>query len=301
MVQGECAAQHDWFTTLLTFGLCCGLVISYAPQHYRIVSSGTSMGLSPLFLLLGSTSAAAGMLNMVTLQWHIIRCCRILPWGNCAEMSAGILQVGLQWLLFTMILVLYMAYYPQEQKYEVDVTYDALASSRKSSKKRDQWRTSIVISWIVAVDFVVISATTIYLLANTPLSPSPTDPLPDRISSWATILGISSALLAAVQYTPQLIHTYNIKLVGALSIPMMLIQTPGAVLMVLSIALRPGTNWTSWATFAVAGIMQGSLLMMCLAWKVRQKRLGVDDFGQHIEVSGDSHAPANEDTPLLRS
>jgi hypothetical protein len=35
------------------------------------------------------------------------------------------------------------------------------------------------------------------------------------------------------------------KLVGALSIHMMLIQTPGGILMVTSIALRKGTNWTS--------------------------------------------------------
>ncbi|KIJ90352.1 hypothetical protein K443DRAFT_116712, partial [Laccaria amethystina LaAM-08-1] len=49
---------------------------------------------------------------------------------------------------------------------------------------------------------------------------------------------VSSALLAAIQYAPQLLHTYKAKVVGALSIPMMLIQSPGAVLMVLSIALR---------------------------------------------------------------
>ena len=48
-----------------------------------------------------------------------------------------------------------------------------------------------------------------------------------------------------VQYTPQLLHTFRIKHVGALSIPMMLIQTPGGILMVISVALRPGTDWTS--------------------------------------------------------
>jgi uncharacterized protein with PQ loop repeat len=52
---------------------------------------------------------------------------------------------------------------------------------------------------------------------------------------------VSSALLAALQYTPQLKHTFEMKLVGALSIPMMMIQTPGAILMVLSIALRYGS------------------------------------------------------------
>ena len=49
---------------------------------------------------------------------------------------------------------------------------------------------------------------------------------------------MSSATLAALQYAPQIVHTYRMKLVGALSIPMMLIQTPGAIFMVLSIALR---------------------------------------------------------------
>lgn len=52
--------------------------------------------------------------------------------------------------------------------------------------------------------------------------------------------------------------------------------------MVLSIALRPGTNWTSWATFAVAGIMQGTLLVMCICWKFRQRKLGLDDFGNSL-------------------
>ncbi|KAF8627148.1 hypothetical protein AX17_006365 [Amanita inopinata Kibby_2008] len=289
----ECIAKHDWFTALLTFGLCCGLVISYVPQHYRIISTGTSVGLSPWFLLLGSTSAAAGMLNMVTLQWHIVRCCRVLPLGSCVEMSAGIIQVGLQWLMFTMILVLYMIYYPHALRYggsAYDYATLAPPSSKVAVRKGDEWRTSIILAWTVAVHFTIICIITIYLLSTRPVSPSPADPLPPLVSSWATLLGVSSAILAAIQYAPQLVYTYQTKLVGALSIPMMLIQTPGAVLMVLSIALRPGTNWTSWITFAVAGIMQGSLLTMCLVWKVRQRRLGVDDFGRAIGVS----APASE-------
>ncbi len=59
-----------------------------------------------------------------------------------------------------------------------------------------------------------------------------------RLTWWATFLGVSSTLLAAFQYLPQIVHTYRHKLVGALSIPMMCIQTPGAILMVTSIAIR---------------------------------------------------------------
>ena len=88
-----------------------------------------------------------------------------------------------------------------------------------------------------------VATTSTYLLLTLPLSPD--DSLPQKVSTWATLLGVSSAILAAIQYAPQLLHTYRSKLVGALSIPMMMIQTPGGFLMVTSIALRPGTNWTS--------------------------------------------------------
>jgi PQ loop repeat len=59
-----------------------------------------------------------------------------------------------------------------------------------------------------------------------------------QIQLWATFLGVTSAVLAVIQYLPQLIKTYRMKLVGAISIPMMCIQSPGSILMVLSIALR---------------------------------------------------------------
>lgn len=90
---------------------------------------------------------------------------------------------------------------------------------------------------------VFVALTTAYLLGT--VSPSPSGTIPPQISAWATFLGLSSAILATIQYAPQLLHTYRMKLVGALSIPMMMIQTPGGILMVTSIVLRPGTNWTS--------------------------------------------------------
>ncbi|KAF7361132.1 Amine oxidase [Mycena sanguinolenta] len=103
-------------------------------------------------------------------------------------------------------------------------------------------------------------------------------------------LGVSSAILAAIQYLPQISYTWRARLVGALSVPMMCIQSPGAVAMVLNIALslpllvlshtsrRRGINWTSWIIYAVAGLMQFTLLSICLAWKFRQHRFHIDDF-----------------------
>ena len=86
------------------------------------------------------------------------------------------------------------------------------------------------------LDSLLIMFVTFMLLGTQQSSGAPRGS--EQLNLWATFLGVTSTLLAAFQYLPQIIHTYHHKLVGALSIPMMLIQTPGATLMVLSIALR---------------------------------------------------------------
>ncbi|KAJ8520533.1 hypothetical protein ONZ45_g2687 [Pleurotus djamor] len=190
-----------------------------------------------------------------------------------------------------------MIYYPPHLKYVLihqdEDNHDTRSTASsvsllKEPMKREEWKLSIVLSWTVVAHIVLISFTTFFLLLTANPPPSPSTPLPSQVLNWATFLGVTSALLAAVQYAPQIAHTYRHKVVGALSIPMMCIQTPGAILMVTSIALRPGTNWTSWITFAVAGIMQGTLLVMCICWKFRQQRLGLDDFGNPLYESDTS-------------
>ncbi|PBK76096.1 hypothetical protein ARMSODRAFT_950480 [Armillaria solidipes] len=306
----SCTPTHDWFTATLTFGLCTGLVISYVPQHLRIIQKGSSEGFSPWFLFLGSTSSASGLLNMVTMQWGIVRCCRFFSFGSCLEMTAGVIQVGLQWAMFTFIMVLYMIYYPPHLKYsEIDVdAHDSRPIHRrvKTPTFTPEWSQSIFLSWITVAHFAIITITTFFLLLTspTPSASPPVDPttppeyMDKTLANWATFLGVSSALLAAIQYAPQIMHTWRARLVGALSIPMMLIQSPGAVLMVLSIALRPGTNWTSWITFAVAGMMQGTLLILCIMFKIRQRRLHIDDFGEPLTPL-QQYSPLPDEMPGL--
>lgn len=103
------------------------------------------------------------------------------------------------------------------------------------------------------------------LLLNLP----PTTPPHPLLIDLATFLGVSATILAVLQYAPQIYKTYQAKLVGALSIGTMVIQVPGSVLFVLSIALREGTDWTSWLAFAVTGGMQGILLVstVCPAYQ----------------------------------
>ena len=95
-------------------------------------------------------------------------------------------------------------------------------------------------------------------------NPPPHQPRTPLVSIWATFLGVSSAILAAIQYMPQIVRTYRSKLVGALSIPMMCMQSPGAIdrngceycskvcvisvqgaAQLIKLLCRPDTDWTS--------------------------------------------------------
>jgi len=316
-----CRFASDWTENSLTALLIFGLFASYVPQHLRIIRAGTSIGFSPWFLLLGSTSSAAAMLNIITLQYPVIRCCAHMSLGKCIEQTAGVFQVGVQWFLYTVILVLYMLYYPPNLKYiQLDIdTHDARPIYHVRTKlKNSEWRLSVIVSWIVFLHLAIVIVTTCVLLVDSPPSPDPTVPHPPQITLWATFLGVTSGILAGVQYAPQLTRTYHLKLVGALSIPMMVMQSPGGIVMAISIAMRPGTDWTSWVMYAVSAVMQACLLFMCFAWKIRQRRLGIDDFGRPlgeaasegattpseeedgVSVVIEGEETARENTPLLK-
>ncbi|KAF7334465.1 hypothetical protein MVEN_02276000 [Mycena venus] len=179
--------------------------------------------------------------------------------------------------------------------------------SGKPRTRSKLWSLSILLANLTIAHFVLSALLTLFLVLSSPSpvhlpappmpypdpsfpDPNPdASPLPVALARWALYLGVSSALLVAIQYLPQISYTYRARLVGALSVPMMCVQSPGAVAMVLSIALRPGTNWTSWITYAVAGMMQFTLLSICIAWKVQQQRLHINNFG--VPIYPESFSP----------
>ncbi|GAA5875621.1 hypothetical protein JCM8547_000888 [Rhodosporidiobolus lusitaniae] len=372
----QAAFQHNGTGELLSALIAVGLIISYAPQHARIIRSKNSEGFSPLFLLLGATSSASSLANIVTLQWGQIACCQYLSAGQCFESVLGIAQVFVQWFCFNLIFVLYLIYYPLSSKYVRSVPIESsnlphshrkptpfltslvpkfmrsttpagyirtspsgasLSSAADSDSDDDdeegalprggradgrfdprnfllpgqlrrgeivlssEYRHALYLFFLVVLHLLLTFLTTFILLLTLPKAevphPLPVPGEPDNapghsgrehpqeraVRVWATTLGLVSLALACVQYAPQLVLTARRKLVGSLSIPMMLLQTPGSFLFVYTLAVRPGVNYTAWATYFVTGLLQGTLLVLCLMWKKRQARLGVDDWGKKLE------------------
>ena len=84
-----------------------GLLISYLPQHVRIIQRGTSEGISPYFVLLGTTSATSAFANILLLpkSRQDVACCRELETFHCIAGLLGIAQLGIQWICFTFMWV----------------------------------------------------------------------------------------------------------------------------------------------------------------------------------------------------
>ena len=82
--------------------LVVGILFSYLPQHYRIISRRTSQGISPYFILLGTISGTCAFANILVLPASRadVACCGQVSTFECFAGMLGIAQVGVQWSCF---------------------------------------------------------------------------------------------------------------------------------------------------------------------------------------------------------
>lgn len=111
-----------------------------------------------------------------------------------------------------------------------------------------------------------------------------------HLPTWANVLGVMAALLAAVQYIPQIWTTYHLKHVGSLSIPMMCIQTPGGFVFAASLFARLGwAGWSSWGIFVLTATMQGALLSLAIYYEIQANANGTNTSKSPSPLLGRSH------------
>lgn len=142
------------------------------------------------------------------------------------------------------------------------------------------WRTAATVGLVCILHgLVVVSLTAVFYLAA-----------PRHLNSWANFLGVSGALLAAVQYLPQIWTTYHLKHVGSLSIPMMFIQTPGGLVFAASLYARLGAaGWSTWIIYLLASAMQGTVLTMAIYYEIQARNnRNAANGGAYSEIGSDA-------------
>ena len=92
------------YTTSLALLILIGILISYLPQHIKLLTRRSSAGLSPWWVLLGGLGSLAALANILVLprSRQDVVCCsssEVTGW-ECAAALGGVGQIGLQWGCF---------------------------------------------------------------------------------------------------------------------------------------------------------------------------------------------------------
>jgi len=239
----------------LSILILLGILISYLPQHHRIIVRRSSDGISPYFVLLGTTSGTCAFANILTLpaSQRDLGCCKELSRFACAAGLLGIAQVGVQWVCFTVILFLFLLFFPSA----TPLTPPSKPTSQPSL------RTAIAVFLTCILHLILVFLVSVVIIYRVPF----------HLALWANVLGIMGTCLAAIQFLPQIYTTWKLQAVESLSIPMMCIQTPGSFVWVGSLAARFGwEGWSTWGIYLVTGVLQGCLLTMGITFELREFR-----------------------------
>jgi hypothetical protein len=174
-------------------------------------------------------------------------------------------------------LLLFLVFFPRGPTLPVD----------EAEQEQYTWKTAVTVAFVCLLHGLAVIITSAALIMSRP----------DHLGTWANILGITATVLAAIQYLPQIWMTWHLGHVGSLSIPMMLIQTPGSFVWSGSLAARLGIEgWSTWGVFLVTGCLQGCLLGMGIYFEVLAMRSRQHNGG---EVSLSKRMKSGEDEANL--
>ncbi|KAK4098339.1 hypothetical protein N658DRAFT_432214 [Parathielavia hyrcaniae] len=256
IVEGRCEELRDlsMVNLIVSIVIVIGMLISYLPQHARIIKRRTSEGISPYFVLLGTTSGTSAFANILLLpkSRQDVACCKELETFHCIAGLLGIAQLGVQWICFTFIFVLFLVFFRYGPDDDTEI--------QELEDNQPRWQTALLVASLTLLHGLAVIVITGVLSAVAK----------DYLPTWANVLGIMATLLAAVQYIPQIWTTYHLKHAGSLSIPMMCIQTPGGYVITASLFARLGWGgWSSWGMFLMTATMQGVLLCLAIYYEIQ--------------------------------
>jgi len=246
------------------------LVLSYVPQIMKLIKTKNSYGISSYAQMLSFTAQTLTLFNIFLLQQKLISCCILGKYSipSCMGYLIGFIQVFLQWCCITTIVFLFIRYFPSP----INQEYTAIDMQGEILIR--EWRIIIRVVYALVVMLVVIVSLSLIAVFM--------DWDEESITYLAGVYGVIATVFSLIQFLPQIRKTYSNKSVGALSIPSMLIQCPGSFVIVLFLAIQPGTNWTTWITYFAGGTLQGILLLLCIYYSIKNKRRPLPPEQLHI-------------------
>lgn len=228
--------------------------------------------------------------NTVLLQYGHLKCCRIQSSGECFENSMGIVMIFEQFICYIFLHFLFIRYFPRERRY---ISIFDPSNSEPKKIMTLEYKIALRTGLIICLYFLFGFGAAVFLLL------AYGDGSESEISEvYGDLMGLVSMVASSFQFLPQIFKTLKLKKVGSLSIPSMLIQTPGAFILVYALASRPGNNFTNWITYVVAGSLQAFLLAACIVFWLRERKENKirDEFQHLLDDEADSDVDKEKET-----
>jgi hypothetical protein len=249
--------------------LVLGLVISYFFQFLSFFRLKSSKGMSSFSLGLALLSSMLTFTNFLILHWTTVICCACVDYGRCMTANLTPLQLFANVLSLLFVYSAFLWYYPLEP-----------FSIYRLQRKREYLRAQIILGLVILIA-LIFSATSATLYYGLNLSAK-------TLATFGRAIGILSAIVVVVQWTPQIFTTFQLGSAGSLSVVMLLIQLPGCLLTVFFQAVIGGADITTWGPYLVSAINTMILIVMCGVFWLRNRN-GVQEDNFDILLSEDEH------------
>jgi len=286
----DCKDDSSVLSIVLGTGLSIGILISYLPQVAIIIKNGTSRGLSYVTMWLSFVAGYLTLINAILLQWDTITCAQYLTLGATLASLLPLVQLIVGPLMQYTLYICTVVYFPVKESglrhYRVAVMF-------------------LVVGILMAI---ALACSVLAMVANV-------DSDDNALKGYASALGIISAIITIAVWMPQIWTTWKLKDPGSLSIWMLLLQMPGALLVVYFQGIVNGGDWTTWVPY-VAQAVQQTVLILLWAWfritRCRTRRSGssvdlkdlvglADEEGNLIRTENGGRVTSEEIRPFLDS
>lgn len=241
--------------TVIGTAIFLGTVASVIPQILSIVTRRSSYGINSFTVILTNVSQFLVVVNFVCLH---------------APDFVGVLQINIslvlqRFLTFFNIFGLWFGYtfIPFLNMVFFDDNVRGARGAAAISKDRRIVRIAMLLILILCLSGIAIPYVLGVLYGFTS----------HQFVRYGEVLGTVCAIVSFVQYLPQIYTTFRLREHGSLSLVMLGIQAPGGMINSMFMWLGQHEHWTTWLSFFVSASEQMFLLITCIIFKIKNRKL----------------------------
>jgi len=234
---------------LIAVALVAITVIAIMPQINIIVQKRSSVGVSIAFCYFEILYEAFLLINIICFGTGTLSAVFIVPWKKSLPSLIPFISVMFDVFFFQPVLFLCLIFYNKSS----DVEEDA-----KNWREVKKYSVLNILTVLILLILYFSIGVTIGFFSNV-------------MKIYGSVSGIIAAIIQLFEYIPQIVTTYRAKDNGSLSMVMLGIKSPSALIFAFYMWYGLEEDWTTVISVVFEGTAQMTLLLMCIFYKLQKK------------------------------